>query len=100
MAGMKFLVQSNFPISRPDDFLAEMLKTDEHMRNVKGRFLAQQSKISTFEEKKQRLENKKFHKAIKDYKMKEKHASKRSNLDATHNLKNEIRNKGGDLDNA
>jgi hypothetical protein len=45
-----------------------MLKTDDHMRKVKSRFLQQQQKIATFEEKKQKLENKKFHKAIKDYK--------------------------------
>jgi hypothetical protein len=36
---MQVLVQANCPISRPDDFLAEMLKTDEHMRKVKSRFL-------------------------------------------------------------
>ena len=39
MKGMQFLVQSNVPISRPDDFLAEMLKSDIHMANVKGRLL-------------------------------------------------------------
>jgi rRNA-processing protein EBP2 len=37
--GMKFLIQSNTPISRPDDFFAEMLKSDEHMAKVKGRLL-------------------------------------------------------------
>lgn len=31
MKGMQFLVQSGVPISRPDDFFAEMLKTDQHM---------------------------------------------------------------------
>lgn len=39
MQGMKILVQAKVPISRPDDFLAEMLKTDEHMMKVKGRLL-------------------------------------------------------------
>jgi Eukaryotic rRNA processing protein EBP2 len=45
-----------------------MLKTDEHMAKVKSRLLQQQQKVQTFEEKKQKLENKKFHKAIKAYK--------------------------------
>ena len=81
MKGMQFLVQSNVPISRPDDFFAEMLKTDTHMKNVKSRLLRQQVKIKTFEEKKQKAENKKFHKAIKEYKMKAKHTEKRENLD-------------------
>jgi len=99
MDGMKVLVQAQMPISRPDDFLAEMLKTDEHMRKIKSRLVHQQVKIATFEEKKQRLENKKFHKAIKDYKQKEKHMEKRMNLEATNKLKTQIREKGGDLDN-
>ena len=41
MQGMGILVQAKVPISRPDDFLAEMVKTDEHMLRVKGRLLQQ-----------------------------------------------------------
>lgn len=41
MKGMEFLVQSNVPIARPDDFLAEMLKSDAQMANVKSRLLRQ-----------------------------------------------------------
>lgn len=37
--GMEILVQAKAPISRPDDFLAEMYKTDAHMAKVKGRIL-------------------------------------------------------------
>ena len=81
MKGMQFLIQSKVPISRPDDFFAEMLKSDQHMSNVKSRLLKQQVKIKTFEEKKQRAENKKFHKAIKEFKMKAKHSEKRENLE-------------------
>ena len=29
MSGMQILVQAKCPISRPDDFLAEMVKTDD-----------------------------------------------------------------------
>ena len=64
-----------------------MLKTDEHMKSVKSRLLKQQVRIQTFEEKKQRMENKKFHKAIKDYKMKQKHADKRENLEQIQKFK-------------
>lgn len=49
---MKFCVQAKVPIERPDDFMAEMMKTDEHMRKVKANLLKQQKKIQTFEEKK------------------------------------------------
>ena len=97
MKGMQFLVQSRVPISRPDDFLAEMLKSDGHMAQVKSRLLKQQVKIKTFEEKKQRTENKKFHKALKDFKQKAKHQEKRDNLDQISQLKKRIREKGDDM---
>lgn len=91
------MVQSRVPISRPDDFLAEMLKSDGHMAQVKSRLLKQQVKIKTFEEKKQRTENKKFHKALKDFKQKAKHQEKRDNLDQISQLKKRIREKGDDM---
>lgn len=78
--GMEILVQAKVPISRPDDFFAEMLKSDDHMAKVKSRLLQQQVKIQNFEERKQRVENKKFHKAIKAYKQTEKHKEKSDNL--------------------
>jgi len=31
MKGMQILIQTKVPLSRPDDYLAEMLKTDVHM---------------------------------------------------------------------
>lgn len=97
MKGMNFLIQSRVPISRPDDFLAEMLKADTHMQQVKSRLLKQQVRIKTFEEKKQRDENKKFHKALKDFKMKAKHAEKRENLDNINELKKRIKERGDDM---
>ena len=51
------------------------------MANIKSRILKQQAKIKSFEEKKHRSESKKFHKAIKDHKMKAKHQEKRENLE-------------------
>lgn len=45
MKGMQILVQAKVPISRPDDFFAEMLKDDAHMIKVKAKLLAQQKKI-------------------------------------------------------
>lgn len=54
-------------------------------------------RIKTFEEKKQRDENKKFHKALKDFKMKAKHAEKRENLDNINELKKRIKERGDDM---
>ena len=39
MKGMQFLIQSKVSISRPDDFLAEMVKSDEHMGRIKSKIL-------------------------------------------------------------
>lgn len=82
------------PIARPDDFFAEMLKTDDHMRGIKSRLLSQQSKIKSFEDKKTRSENKKFHKALRDHKMRAKHAEKRENMKNIEQLKKRVQEKG------
>ena len=55
-------------------------------------------KIKTFEEKKLKQENKKFHKALKDFKMKNKHTQKRENLEMITQLKQKIKEKGDDMD--
>lgn len=68
------------------------------MAKVKHKLLQQQVKIQNFEERKLRLENKKFHKAIKAYKQNVKHEEKRQNLENINKLKKEIRDKGGDAD--
>ena len=57
-------------------------------------------KIKTFEEKKQRAENKKFHKAIKEFKMKAKHTEKRENLEQISKLKKRIKERGDDMEDA
>jgi len=49
MRAMGVLVQAKVPIDRPDDYFAEMLKSDEHMKKVKSRLLKQQHKIASFE---------------------------------------------------
>lgn len=96
MLGMRFLIQSSVPIARPDDFLAEMLKTDKHMLDIKQRLLKQQTKIKTFEENKTKTENKKLHKALKDHKMRSKHSEKKQNLKNIEKLKKTISQRGGE----
>mmetsp|Transcript_3588 Transcript_3588/g.6093 ORF Transcript_3588/g.6093 Transcript_3588/m.6093 type:complete len:133 (-) Transcript_3588:528-926(-) len=97
---MKFLIQAKVPISRPDDFFAEMIKSDEHMAKVKSKLLKQQHKIQKFEEKKSKQENKKFHKAIKQFTQEKRHLEKRENINAINVLKEKIKEKGGDLEDS
>lgn len=68
------------------------------MAKVKSKLLQQQVKIQNFEERKQRLENKKFHKAMKAYKQNEKHKEKRENTERINNFKKKIAEKGGEAD--
>ena len=56
------LMQSGTKIGRPDDYFAEMLKSDEHMKKIKQKLLKQEEKIKQFESKRLRLDNKKFRK--------------------------------------
>ena len=91
MKGMEICVQSRIPIERPDDFFAEMVKSDEHMKKIKGRLLKQRHKIEKFEEKKSKNENKKFHKALKQFTQQKRHQEKRDNMAAIGELKNKIR---------
>lgn len=62
--GIEMLLQSNVKIGRPNDYFAEMMKSDEHMRKIKAKVLKQEEKIKAFEEKKLRLDNKKFRKLL------------------------------------
>lgn len=45
-----------------------------------------------------RADNKKFHKALKDFKMKNKHNQKKENMEMITQLKQRIKEKGDDMD--
>jgi len=92
--GLLLLKQSNVPIERPDDFFAEMLKSDSHMLKVKNKLVKQQVTITGFEERKQKKENKKFAKAIQSYRIQEKSKEKKKNFEAIDKWKKEIKDKG------
>ncbi len=54
----------NQKLIRPTDYLVEMFKSDEVMQKIRSSLVNQQIKIQNFEEKKQRIENKKFAKKV------------------------------------
>ena len=68
-----------------------MIKTDDHMRQVKGRLLKQKKKIQQFEEKKSKSENRKFHKAIRNFTQQKRHTEKKENMAAIDTLKDKIK---------
>lgn len=89
--GMIQLKQINEKINRPDDCFVEMLKSDEQMANVKKEIIKEQQYIKKFEAKKQKLQNIKFAKSIKDQQNKEKSAFKRKTMEGIEKWKEHIR---------
>ena len=94
--GVKRLIQSKVKIGRPDDFFAEMYKTDKQMARIKSKMVAQQQRIKEFSEKRQKQDNKKFEKSIRHFKMQEKHAQKRQNLEGIKKFKTAMNNNNSD----
>lgn len=94
--GMIKLKQLGEKINRPDDYFVEMLKSDEQMMKVKKQIINEQQYIKKFEAKKQKMQNIKFAKSIKDFQNKEKSSFKRQTLQGVENWKKHIKNNPDD----
>ena len=97
--GMIKLKQLGEKINRPDDYFVEMLKSDEQMVKVKKQIINEQQYIKKFEAKKQKMQNIKFAKSIKDFQNKEKSSFKRQTLQGVENWKKHIKNNPEDYKN-
>ena len=97
--GMVKLKQLGEKINRPDDYFVEMLKSDEQMMKVKKQIINEQQYIKKFEAKKQKMQNIKFAKSIKDFQNKEKSSFKRQTLQGVENWKKHIKNNPDDYRN-
>jgi len=82
------------PISRPDDFFAEMMKNDTHMVKVKSRLLRQQVKIKTFEEKKVKAGKQKVPQSIEGFQDEEQAQPKARELRNDHSTQAEDQREG------
>lgn len=78
--GLRRLRQLRLKFSRPPDFLAEMLKSDQHMVRVKERLAAEKTHLEAFEEKKLRKLNKKFNRLSGHQLVKEQEEARRRNI--------------------
>ena len=94
--GMIQLKQLGEKINRPDDYFVEMLKSDEQMMKVKKQIINEQQYIKKFEAKKQKMQNIKFAKSIKDFQNKERSGFKRQTLQGVENWKKHIKNNPDD----
>ena len=94
--GMIQLKKLGEKINRPDDYFVEMLKSDEQMVKVKKQIINEQQYIKKFEAKKQKIQNIKFAKSMKDFQNKERSKFKRQTLQGVENWKKHIKNNPDD----
>lgn len=93
------------PFLRPSDYYAEMVKSDSHMVKVKGRLLAEKTRIEEAEERRKQRENKKIAKEVQAQKLKEKTRQKKAEIESVKKWRKQRQqsgfandNKGNDLD--
>lgn len=60
----RILTLPGVPFERPDDYYAEMMKTDEHMKKIKGVLLKEKRQIDEAVERRKNRTNKKFAKQL------------------------------------
>jgi len=97
--GMIELKKLGEKLNRPDDYFVEMLKSDEQMAKVKKLIISEQQHIKRFEAKKQKMQNIKFAKSIKDFHNKERSRFKRETLEGVEKWKKHIKNNPNDYKN-
>jgi len=78
--GEHTLKEMNEPYRRPDDYFAEMLKTDKHMTKIKDKLIFEQRKISAFEERKNMQDSKKMAKQVEAERLKQRKEEKEQNI--------------------
>lgn len=85
--GRALLMKEGVPFSRPADFFAEMVKTDEHMGKIRQKMTDEEAgKRAAAEARKQR-DLKRFGKQVQVAKMQERDKAKRDTLDKINLLK-------------
>ncbi|KAG8470758.1 hypothetical protein KFE25_009179 [Diacronema lutheri] len=75
------------PHQRPDDYFAEMVKTDAHMARVKTKLIKQQTDAKEAEERRKARDNKKFGKQFQAAKAVERAQKRKASTDAAKGLR-------------
>ena len=91
------LKKEGVPFSRPNDYFAEMVKTEEQMGKVKQKMVDEAARKKASSEARRQRDLKKFGKAVQVAKLQERDRAKRDTLDKIKDLKRK-RQGGNDLD--
>ncbi|CAG9115759.1 hypothetical protein JYU34_016683 [Plutella xylostella] len=95
MEGIKKLKELNIPTKRPEDYFAEMAKSDEHMQKVRKNLLAKQAAQARVEKVRQLRDQKKIAKRVQTEAKLKQASDKREMLEK---LKRVRKGKSSDLD--
>ncbi|KAI0260674.1 eukaryotic rRNA processing protein EBP2-domain-containing protein [Gloeopeniophorella convolvens] len=96
-AAKALAAKHGLPFTRPDDFFAEMVKTDAHMERIRQRLLDENAGIEKSEARRREREGKKFGKQVQLEKQRERERGKKEMDERLRGLK---RKHKGALDNA
>lgn len=72
---------------RPDDYFAEMIKSDSHMLKIKNKLMEEKKRMETIEHKKKEREMKKYGKQIQQKRLQEKAQEKKTTKEALTKLR-------------
>lgn len=71
MVGLRKLEELGVPTQRPEDYYAEMVKTDDHMRKVRQCLLSRQKMLEQKEKSRKMRELKKYGKKVRSWAVRE-----------------------------
>lgn len=81
------LKEEGLPFSRPTDYFAEMVKSDEHMEKLKQKLIAEETAKRAAQDARRQRELKKFGKKVQTAKLLERQKDKRETLEKIKSLK-------------
>lgn len=96
--GRKLVEASGTAFSRPCDYFAEMVKTDEHMERIRQKLLDESAAIKASEAAKKQRELKKFGKKVQVEKLQERIRNKKEMNERVNGLKRKLGGGVGDDD--
>lgn len=85
--GRKKYKELKKPFSRPDDYFAEMVKTDEQMNKIRQNLVEESESIKNAEAAKRQRDIRKYGKKVQTEKLLEKNKNKKMELEKIKNLK-------------
>lgn len=93
--GREALLKLDVPFYRPHDYMAEMIKSDDHMARVKRRILFEQEKIRAVEARKAAVRNRNRRKEVKKTRTGEKATQKRKASDLSQGFRDKKKDFSG-----